>query len=259
MPRRILSAACVLALAAVPAMAAAPAAPGAPDLCLAAADAAAARHGIPAQMMRAITLVETRRTVDGVTGPWPWTLNIGRTGYWHRTRTEALAHAEREMARGERSIDLGCFQLNHRWHGGNFSGPDEMLDPWLAADYAARFLGELHAETGDWMRAAGLYHSRTPAHSARYQGLVRRTLARLGVTPEGFASLDAVHPAAGEAPAAIDGHSGGRSRLLTVAARPGGPARAGRSTPALALPGAVALSLFAGSVRPLLLPAAVRP
>ncbi len=154
-----------------------------PALCADAARDAAARHEIPAGMMQAITLVETRRKVGGISGPWPWTLNIDGQGYWYDTRAEALAHAERAFARGRLSIDLGCFQLNTRWHGENFKALDDMLEPAIAADYAARFLGQLHAETGDWMRAAGLYHSRTPARARRYRGLVGRALASLDSAP----------------------------------------------------------------------------
>lgn len=66
---------CMMTIAANPAWARVaeerPGITGAPALCLAAADRAAAEHGIPPQMMRAITLVETRRTVAGATGPWP--------------------------------------------------------------------------------------------------------------------------------------------------------------------------------------------
>jgi hypothetical protein len=157
----------------------APAADTTSALCLDAARSAAARHGIPAKMMHAITLVETRRKVGGVSGPWPWTLNIKGKGYWYETRAEALARAAREISGGRLSVDLGCFQLNFRWHGENFNALDDMLEPALAADYAARFLGQLFAETGDWMRAAGLYHSRTPVHSRRYRGLVGQALASL--------------------------------------------------------------------------------
>ena len=175
----------VVMLLPVPAAATASATGSTPALCFAAARAAAARHGIPAEMMHAITLVETRRKVGGVSGPWPWTLNIDGQGYWYDTRAEALAHAEREVARGRFSVDLGCFQLNHRWHGENFDTLDEMLEPALAADYAAQFLGQLFAETGDWMRAAGLYHSRTPGRRERgsgRRGLTSERRHRLGAT-----------------------------------------------------------------------------
>ncbi len=172
----------------------------APQLCRDAAGRAAARHGIPEAVMQAITLVETRRVSGGTAGPWPWTLNIEGAGHWFPSRADARARAEREIASGRVSVDIGCFQLNYRWHGSRFASPDAMLEPDLAADYAARFLAELHAETGDWMRAAGHYHSRTPEHAARYRELVARAIARIGGN-----AMASKHPrsAAGAAAAAV--------------------------------------------------------
>jgi hypothetical protein len=212
-----------------------------PALCLDAARTAAARHGIPAGMMHAITLVETRRKVGGLVGPWPWTLNIAGQGYWYDTRAEALAHAERELARGRFSVDLGCFQINTRWHGENFNTLDEMLEPSLAADYAARFLGQLFAETGDWMRAAGLYHSRTPARSRRYRGLVGRALASLA--PATPAATPKPGPRTPEPAHAI---------VLASARAVTGPTLG-------AAPGAVMLRMFAGPARPLFAAPGLKP
>jgi hypothetical protein len=44
-------------------------------------------------------------------------------------------------------------------------------------DYAARFLHSLYGETGDWMQAAGAYHSRTPDKAAIYLTSLRRNVA----------------------------------------------------------------------------------
>ncbi|MHA1536446.1 MAG: hypothetical protein ACTSUD_02730 [Alphaproteobacteria bacterium] len=68
-PALVLALALAVMLAPVSAAATASAAGSTPGLCLDAARAAAARHGIPAGMMRAITLVETRRKRDGRVGP----------------------------------------------------------------------------------------------------------------------------------------------------------------------------------------------
>ena len=44
-----------------------------------------------------------------------------------------------------------------------------MFDPLANASCVARFLRELHDERGDWLAAAGAYHSRTPEHATRYR------------------------------------------------------------------------------------------
>ena len=152
-------------------------------LCDAAARRAAERTGVPLEVLRAITRVETGRHRNGALQPWPWTVNMEEAGRWFDTRAELLDYVERHMARGARSFDLGCFQINYRWHGHAFRSVAEMTDPDTGALYAARFLAELHAETGDWTRAAGAYHSRTPVHARRYTARFREVLAGLGAAP----------------------------------------------------------------------------
>ncbi|MEL6767250.1 MAG: hypothetical protein AAFP17_08720 [Pseudomonadota bacterium] len=105
-------------------------------------------------------------------------MNASGTGSWFDTRSAALDSAARRLARGDRNFDLGCFQINHRWHGDAFPSLKAMIDPQTNADYAARFLRSLHSETGDWMTAAGLYHSRTPALARAYRARVARFLGR---------------------------------------------------------------------------------
>lgn len=149
-------------------------------LCRTAAVNAADKHGIPREVMIAITLVETRTKRGGHSGPWPWTVNVAGKGRWFDSRAGALLHAQAALERGQNSFDVGCFQLNYRWHGAQFQSIDQMFEPGPSGDYAARFLKSLHAETGDWIKAAGLYHSRTVRHATRYRGLVAATVRALG-------------------------------------------------------------------------------
>lgn len=149
-------------------------------LCRNAAIEAADRYGVPRAVMIAITLVETRTKRSGVSGAWPWTVNVAGKGFWFDSRAAALIHAQRTLAKGKKSFDVGCFQLNYKWHGKHFNSIDHMFEPGPSSAYAARFVKDLHRETGDWIKASGLYHSRTPKHSKRYRKLVARTIARMG-------------------------------------------------------------------------------
>lgn len=151
---------------------------GQADLCRAAATRAARAHDVPPEMMQAITLVETGRSRDGTREPWPWTVNVTGRGYWFDSREKALAHVRETLKQGETSFDVGCFQLNYHWHGQAFRDVEQMFDPEDGADYAARFLRGLYDEAGDWMTAAGYYHSRTKAHFDRYTGLIAAALDR---------------------------------------------------------------------------------
>lgn len=134
------------------------------DLCDLAAAQAAAESEVPLPLLRAITRVETGR--DGA--PWPWSLNINGSGEWFSTAEEAVTAAERAVSEGATQIDIGCFQLNLRWHGAHFSGLDDMIDPMTNARHAARFLQELYSETGDWRAAAAAYHSRDADRGEAY-------------------------------------------------------------------------------------------
>jgi hypothetical protein len=141
-------------------------------LCDQAAAHAAQRHSVPLPLMLAITRAETGREQDGGLQPWPWAVNLGGEGHWPDDRTKAAELAQTALDEGRLNIDIGCFQLNIRWHSKGFTALDEMLDPESNADYAARFLRTLYRETGDWAAAAGAYHSRNPDLAAAYAARV---------------------------------------------------------------------------------------
>ncbi|MEB8387671.1 transglycosylase SLT domain-containing protein [Rhodobacteraceae bacterium KMM 6894] len=138
------------------------------DVCDDAALRAAQVSNVPISVLLAITRVETGRTRSGLIKPWPWTVNMEGVGKWFKSRSEARSYVDQHFENGARSFDVGCFQLNYRWHGGHFSSIDNMFDPFTNAGYAAEFISKLYDETGDWSAAAAAYHSRTPKNAARY-------------------------------------------------------------------------------------------
>ncbi|RWR32609.1 lytic transglycosylase domain-containing protein [Sinirhodobacter populi] len=138
------------------------------SVCERAAEEAARRSGVPVSVLKAISLTETGRKAAGGFRPWPWTVNMEGAGHWFETLAEARAYVQRENARGAQSFDIGCFQINYRWHGEAFTSIDQMFEPLPNALYAARFLSELYAETGNWNDAAGAYHSRTKSFADKY-------------------------------------------------------------------------------------------
>jgi len=97
-------------------------------------------------------------------------------GHWFTTREAAAAFVRQQAGAG---IDIGCFQINTRWHGDAFASIEAMLDPVANADHAAAFLARLHAEFGDWEVAAGAYHSRTPGLAEAYRRRFFAALAEL--------------------------------------------------------------------------------
>jgi hypothetical protein len=185
------------------------------DLCLQAASEAADRTGVPYEVLRAISTVETGRHGR----PWPWTVNFGGDGRWFDNAVEAETEAAAALDLGATNVDLGCFQLNYRWHADGFASVADMLDPAQNATYAAQYLAQHFAQTGDWALAAAAYHSSTPEFAAAYQAKFEAALAEAG---GGTAPSASPGPAARENrfPLLVAGSAGARGSLVPTS--PGG-------------------------------------
>ncbi len=138
---------------------------------------------MPLAVLRAVALTETGRMVASEIRPWPWSVNSGGESHWFPTRAAAEAFVAAASPDVLRNIDIGCFQINQRWHGHAFANALDIFDPWRNAHYAANFLASLHREFGDWRLAAGAYHSRTPGLAARYLARFDRHLFGSGAPP----------------------------------------------------------------------------
>lgn len=170
------------------------------DLCDRAAEVASLETGVPLSLLRAVARTESGRAADGDAAsdasPWPWTIQHAGTGVWLPSRDAALERAQEIIAAGETNLDLGCFQLNLRWHGAAFPSLEAMLDPQENARYAARHLADLFARTGSWQDATGAYHSGDPERAAAYVDRVRASHARRVAAAPAEAPPDEAAPAA---------------------------------------------------------------
>lgn len=187
-------------------------------LCRDAAIEASDATGVPLEVLMAVTTVETGR--DG--RPWPWTVNFGGDGYWFDSAAEAKASVDEALRKGATNIDLGCFQLNYRWHAEAFSSIDDMLDPARNAAYAAKYLARQYARTGDWALAAAAYHSATPEYARVYQTKFEATYARLssGAEPDADDPAPVAAPRANGFPLLVAGAGGLNGSLFpSVAGR----------------------------------------
>jgi hypothetical protein len=168
---------------------------------------AGAEAGLPDGLLPAISLVEAGRgTGNGGIAPWPWTLNQGGKGMYFDTREEALAYLKQAVAEGVTNIDVGCMQLNWKWHSAGFATPEDMIDPTRNTRYAARFMVELYNRLGSWDVAAAAYHSTNPERGQNYLQKVMAARDSFQLSP-----LDAPDGAGGETllltaiPAQLDG------------------------------------------------------
>ena len=138
--------------------------------CARAIAAAEPASNLPQGLLLAIAMVESgRRNPDTrQVQPWPWSWNAGGESGFAETRGEAATAINALLEGGQRSIDVGCMQVNLLHHGDAFSHVEEALDPTTNVAYAIRFLHRLRARNGSWAQAVADYHSGTPWRGAAY-------------------------------------------------------------------------------------------
>lgn len=203
--------------------------------CDSAISLAATRTRVPQDLLRAIALTESGITVQNRHVAWPWSVNMAGAAARFADQAAAVQRVRRALATGAQNIDIGCFQINYRWHGHAFATLEDMFDPEVNALYAARYLVALKDEFGDWPSAVGAYHSRQPGPAAAY---AERVLARLDL------ALPPQAPPPADVPQAPQHRWGAAGPLLTVAggallAAPRGPiVSAGFAGPSLFSTGA---------------------
>ncbi|MFM8748032.1 MAG: transglycosylase SLT domain-containing protein [Aestuariivirga sp.] len=116
---------------------------------------AANSENVPLGVLYAVGLTETGR--NGALSPYA--LNIEGRPVFASSRRQAVAEFIKARASGKKLIDLGCMQINHFYHGGEFESVSAMLDPQANVRYAARFLKQLKAREGSWTMAVARYHA----------------------------------------------------------------------------------------------------
>jgi hypothetical protein len=100
-------------------------------------ESAAKLTGVPVSLMRAIGEVESVVQLRDKRFSWPWAVNDGRS-LLLRSREGAAAHIQTLVAAGKTNVDIGCMQVNWRWHSEAFEAPTELLDLMENVLYAAR-------------------------------------------------------------------------------------------------------------------------
>lgn len=138
------------------------------SVCLSAIMDAQARHGIPDNLLLAIGIQEAGRKIGGQLTVWPWTANSDGRGAFFESKQALEAWVRETQTRGQRSIDVGCMQVNQKWHAQHFASLEQATEPNANVDYAARFLRGLYDKTGNWWEAAGRYHSSTQEYKDIY-------------------------------------------------------------------------------------------
>jgi hypothetical protein len=140
-------------------------------LCAAEAAVQERLYGIPTALLHAISIVESGRydSQHKAVIAWPWTVMAEGQGRYLPSKAEAIAEVKRLKAKGVQNIDVGCMQVNLRYHPDAFANLEQAFDPAANVGYAARFLKGLFGATSHWPTAASYYHSQTPSLAATYR------------------------------------------------------------------------------------------
>ncbi len=116
--------------------------------------AAQAEH-IPLSVLYAVGLTETGRRGR----LQPYALDIDGTTVVAANLPDALRLVRQAQASGAKFIDVGCMQINVRWHGRDFESLAAMFDPRRNVDHAAHFLKLLRAREPSWTLAVARYNA----------------------------------------------------------------------------------------------------
>ena len=140
--------------------------------CAQAIGEAAARHGVPIELLHAIASVES--------GHDPLILNVA--GRVYRPTTSAQAAALLYFADGtpRRDATVGCMQIHTGSHLAAIGGrPEPLLSAPFNVDYGTRLLRGVYDQTGSWRTAVRRYQGGT---GSVYICHVDRRLAAAGAS-----------------------------------------------------------------------------
>jgi Transglycosylase SLT domain len=129
------------------------------------------QEGVPRQLLRAISKIESGRLHQKkrIVMAWPWTVMAEGRGRYLPTKAAAIAEVEGLKARGIRNIDVGCMQVNLHYHPHAFANLNQAFDPVANVAYAAAYLHSLKNEEGSWAKAVARYHSANPGRYKQYR------------------------------------------------------------------------------------------
>lgn len=115
-----------------------------------------AARNIPRGLLMAIAVTES--ALNGQ--PNPFAMNIAGRAY-HASGFQDMANViAANWQRGVRSIDVGCMQVNLKYHGSKFARLTDLLDPATNVNYGASYLITLATDAGSWKDAVMSYHNK---------------------------------------------------------------------------------------------------
>lgn len=144
--------------------------------CMQAAGDAEALLRLPRHLLKAVSLAETGRwnAARKASFAWPWTVTVDGKGRFFRTKAAATAFVQEMLRRGVTNIDVGCMQINLRYHPRAFRTLDEAFDPRRNALYAGALMIHLRKTHRSWPTTVAHYHTARPGAGKAYWQKVQK-------------------------------------------------------------------------------------
>ncbi|MBN9543505.1 MAG: transglycosylase SLT domain-containing protein [Alphaproteobacteria bacterium] len=121
---------------------------------------AAEKYGIPQGILQTVSHIESLKH--------PWTVNVKGKGYYFRTKEHAIEYVKNLIEKGVTNIDIGCMQINYKYHKSAFKDVNDMFNPQNNIEYAAKFIRTNYGVYQNWRKAVAVFHSKNVEHSAKY-------------------------------------------------------------------------------------------
>ncbi len=123
---------------------------------------------IPKGLLLGIGKAEAIRKIKNKNIIWPWTINHAGKSMFFDTKKQMTNYVFKNLKRNDFNIDVGCMQINIKWHKNNFKKITDMFEVNPNISYAASFLKQLKNKHGSWDKAIKHYHSSDPKKNNPY-------------------------------------------------------------------------------------------
>jgi hypothetical protein len=129
---------------------------------------------LPKGLLTAIGKVESGRFLKNKQYVvWPWTVNHAGKSLFFDTKDQMENYVLKNVRIKDQNIDVGCMQINLKWHKNYFKKINDMLALEPNISYAASFLIQLKNRHGSWDEAIKYYHSSDPKKNKPYLNKVK--------------------------------------------------------------------------------------
>ncbi len=139
------------------------------------------KYNLPTDTLHSIALKESGVThkVHKNIIPWPWAINVAGKGFYFDSKNQAANFLLAQLREGKKNIDVGCMQINLKYHNTNFRTINQALEPCHNIEYAAKLLQEHFEKHGNWQKAIAYYHSGHLSQGGNYSKAVFKIAAKI--------------------------------------------------------------------------------